>query len=88
MMLADRRLGPVVNPAEHIISFREWLESYIGKDQDQSNPWNKSQQTSYFSIMIATASTWSMAVRPVPPLFRSRNGYIMVTSGIGDQEKL
>ena len=33
MMLADRRLGPVVNPDEQSITFQQWLESYIGKDQ-------------------------------------------------------
>lgn len=32
MMLADRRLGPVVNPNERSISFEQWLENYIGKD--------------------------------------------------------
>ena len=33
MMLADQRLGPVVNPDEQSITFQQWLESYIGKDQ-------------------------------------------------------
>ena len=33
MMLADRRLGPVVNPDEKSISFQQWLESYIGTDE-------------------------------------------------------
>ena len=32
MMLADKRLGPVVNPEEDI-TFDQWLESYIGGDQ-------------------------------------------------------
>lgn len=32
MMLADRRLGPVVNPDQPSITFKQWLESYIGKD--------------------------------------------------------
>ena len=35
---------------------------------DQSKPWNRSQQTSYFSSITATASSWSIAVLPVPPL--------------------
>ena len=33
MMLADRRLGPVVNPDHQSITFIQWLETYIGKDQ-------------------------------------------------------
>ena len=36
MMLADRRLGPVVNPAANSISFQEWLEEYIGKNQAEN----------------------------------------------------
>lgn len=36
MILADRRLGPVVNPGERVISFEQWLESYIGKNQAES----------------------------------------------------
>jgi len=35
---------------------------------EQSKPWNKPQQISYFSSRILTASSWLMAVRPVPPL--------------------
>lgn len=30
MMLADRRLGPVVNPDDQTITFQQWLENYIG----------------------------------------------------------
>lgn len=30
MMLADRRLGPIVNP-DHDVSFDAWLEDYVGK---------------------------------------------------------
>ncbi len=33
MMLADRRLGPVVNPAQGSITFRRWLGGYVGEDQ-------------------------------------------------------
>jgi DNA helicase HerA-like ATPase len=33
MMLADRRLGPIVNPASNAISFEQWLKNYIGKDR-------------------------------------------------------
>jgi len=33
MMLADRRLGPVVNPAQQSITFEQWLETYIGKNK-------------------------------------------------------
>jgi uncharacterized protein len=33
MMLADRRLGPVVNPAPGSITFRQWLGGYVGEDQ-------------------------------------------------------
>jgi hypothetical protein len=36
MMLADRRLGPIVNPSERLITFHQWLESYIGKDQAEN----------------------------------------------------
>lgn len=36
MMLADQRLGPVVNSHEHPITFRQWLESYIGKDKAEN----------------------------------------------------
>ncbi len=36
MMLADRRLGPVVDPQEREITFQEWLESYIGKNQSEN----------------------------------------------------
>lgn len=32
MMLADQRLGPVVNPDKKTIIFDQWLESYVGKD--------------------------------------------------------
>src|SRR5450759_4244676 len=35
---------------------------------DQSNRWKRPQQTSYLPSMSATASVWSIAVRPVPPL--------------------
>jgi hypothetical protein len=35
---------------------------------DQSKPWNSPRQTSYFSSISATASAWSSAVFPVPPL--------------------
>ncbi len=35
---------------------------------DQSKPWKRPRQTSYFSSITATASAWSMAVLPVPPL--------------------
>ena len=35
---------------------------------DQSKPWKMPQQISCFSSMTATASSWSIAVRPVPPL--------------------
>ena len=37
MMLADQRLGPVVNPHEHPITFTQWLESYIGKDKAENS---------------------------------------------------
>jgi hypothetical protein len=33
MMLADRRLGPVVNPGVNVITFEQWLEKYIGKSE-------------------------------------------------------
>lgn len=33
MLLADRRLGPVVNPNEKTVTFTQWLESYIGNDK-------------------------------------------------------
>jgi len=36
MMLADQRLGPVVNPDQQSISFEQWLESYIGKNQAEN----------------------------------------------------
>lgn len=36
MMMADRRLGPVVNPGEQVITFQKWLESYLGSDQANS----------------------------------------------------
>ena len=36
--------------------------------RDQSKPWKRSQQTSCFSSITATASSWSRAVSPVPPL--------------------
>ena len=36
MMLADQRLGPVVNPHEHPMTFKTWLESYIGKDKAEN----------------------------------------------------
>ncbi|OPY63945.1 MAG: AAA-like domain protein [Syntrophorhabdaceae bacterium PtaU1.Bin034] len=36
MMLADKRLGPVVDSKENNISFHEWLDSYIGKDQAET----------------------------------------------------
>ena len=35
---------------------------------DQSKPWKRPRQTSYFSSISATASAWSSAVSPVPPL--------------------
>ncbi len=34
---------------------------------DQSKPWNRPRQISYFSSISATASAWSSAVLPVPP---------------------
>ena len=34
----------------------------------QLNPWNSPRQTSYFPSISATASAWSTAVFPVPPL--------------------
>lgn len=36
MMLADRRLGPVVNPERQAITFEQWLETYIGKDKTEN----------------------------------------------------
>jgi len=33
MMLADPRLGPILNPAEDAPTFEQWLDSYIGEDQ-------------------------------------------------------
>lgn len=36
MMLADRRLGPVVNPPDGLIKFQQWLEDYVGKDQAEN----------------------------------------------------
>jgi DNA helicase HerA-like ATPase len=36
MMLADRRLGPVVNPLQHSVTFEQWLEKYIGKDKAEN----------------------------------------------------
>jgi len=36
MMLADQRLGPVVNPDKKSITLEQWLESYIGKDQAEN----------------------------------------------------
>ena len=36
MMLADQRLGPVVNPDEQLITFEQWLETYIGKDKAEN----------------------------------------------------
>ena len=36
MMLADQRLGPVVNPEEQSITFEQWLETYIGKDKAEN----------------------------------------------------
>ena len=36
MMLADRRLGPVVNPDQQPITFEGWLETYIGKDNAEN----------------------------------------------------
>lgn len=33
MMLADQRLGPVVNPEEPSISFEEWLRTYVGQEE-------------------------------------------------------
>jgi len=32
MMLADRRLGPVVRPEGSTITFEQWLEAYVGGD--------------------------------------------------------
>ena len=37
---------------------------------DQSKPWNRPRQISYFSSISATASAWSSAVLPVPPALR------------------
>ena len=36
--------------------------------RDQSKPWKRPRQISYFSSITATASAWSIAVSPVPPL--------------------
>lgn len=36
MMLADKRLKPVVNPGPGSITFEEWLGSYIGKDKAEN----------------------------------------------------
>lgn len=36
MMLADQRLGPVVDPKQKSITFQEWLESYIGMDRAEN----------------------------------------------------
>lgn len=36
MMLADRRLGPIVNPGERAITFEQWLECYIGKSEAEN----------------------------------------------------
>ena len=36
--------------------------------RDQSKPWNRPRQISCFSSITATASSWSSAVSPVPPL--------------------
>jgi DNA helicase HerA-like ATPase len=36
MMLADQRLGPIVNPERQSLTFEHWLESYIGKDKAQN----------------------------------------------------
>jgi len=35
---------------------------------DQSKPWKRPLQISYFFNIRATASCWSMAVFPMPPL--------------------
>jgi len=36
MMLADRRLGPVVNPGNGAITFEHWLEQYVGKNDAEN----------------------------------------------------
>lgn len=36
MMLADRRLGPVVNPTQQLITFEQWLETYICKEKTEN----------------------------------------------------
>lgn len=36
MMLADRRLGPVVNPDQQSVTFEQWLDTYIGKDKAET----------------------------------------------------
>lgn len=36
MMLADRRLGAVVNPGEGVITFESWLEQYVGKSNAEN----------------------------------------------------
>lgn len=36
MMLADRRLGPLVNPGEGAVTFEHWLEQYVGKSEAQN----------------------------------------------------
>ena len=36
MLLADRRLGPVVNPNQQSMTFEQWLETYIGKDKAEN----------------------------------------------------
>jgi len=36
MMLADGRLGPVINPDRYSMTFEQWLETYIGKDKTEN----------------------------------------------------
>ena len=36
MLLADRRLGPVVNPDRQSLTFEQWLETYIGKNNAEN----------------------------------------------------
>ncbi len=33
MLIADKRLGPVANPADPQIRFQQWLEDYVGSDR-------------------------------------------------------
>ena len=52
----DRALSPNANLVVPVVHL------------ERSKPWKRPAQTSYFSSMRATASPWSSAVRPVPPL--------------------